>query len=96
MQKSLLSLGVQLIGSTTDVQAVKLLQERFSQDDPPRVKKTEPIYDRGAPTEYERSVEYTYQEQLELDAKRFLEFQPFNFLMAVPSGEGGTSNTLEL
>jgi len=95
MQKSLMSLGTQIIGSTTDVESSRLLQERFSQFDPLRVKKQEAVFDRGAPTEYMRDIEYSYQEQLFMDSRRFLELPRFHFLVSRPGGEGATGNVLE-
>jgi len=42
-----------------------------------------------------RDIEYSYQEQLFMDSRRFLELPRFHFLISRPSGEGTTGNVLE-
>ncbi|MCL5960831.1 MAG: ATP-binding protein, partial [Chloroflexi bacterium] len=44
IQKTLLTMGTQIFGSTTDLEAALSLSRRFFRFDPYRVKKTEPVY----------------------------------------------------
>ena len=98
VNKSLMSLGNQIIGVTREREASKELAEYFYRYDPHLVRKYEPIWmnDMGRPfiVDY-RSVEFTHEEQLLRNSYRFTDLKRFEFLFSPALGEGSVSTELQ-
>jgi len=89
----LMTMGSQVFGSTSEVEAAETVAGRFYRYDPHRVKKQDPIYDRGAVIDY-RSTEYSRPEQTYLNATKILDLQKFTFLVAACQEEGTMPTSL--
>ncbi len=95
IQKIVMSLGTQIIGSTTDPEAARYLASRFSRFNPKRIKKKEPIYvgDRSGHYVIDyRTVEYSLDEQRELDSFEFIDLARYRFLVSAAPTEGETGS----
>jgi hypothetical protein len=92
-RNTLLSMGTQIIGYTTDQQAALDYAARFSSYKPYLVKKLQPVYrsDRGLDYVIDQtSVEFTAQEQLIMESRNFRNLKRFEFVLAVARGEGSS------
>lgn len=98
IQKHLMTMGTQVLGKTTEYETALYLAERFYPYDPLRIKKTEPIYMSSMGVERvidERTVEFTIQEQQQLNSQIFLRLPPFHFLLAASKREGAVGTRLQ-
>lgn len=89
--KSLMTMGTQILGVTTDPMAAKVLSELYFDYRPYWIKKYEPIYGSvyGAPALIDyTTVEFTIEEQLVMQSYYFQSQREFEFLVRVASGEG--------
>ncbi len=90
-KRNLLTMGTQIFGSTTDPEAALQIARRFFRYNPYRIKKTEPVYmsfQGMVETIDYRTVEFTAQEQRELDSFRLLDLPKYHFLVAAAPSEG--------
>jgi hypothetical protein len=94
IQNTLLTIGTQIFGVTSDAEEALNLQKRYTQFDPLKIKKQEPVYNSGIEID-KRNVEFSHQEQNLMDSRRFLELPRYNFLIAIPPEEGSSSTVLE-
>lgn len=98
IQDTLMSMGTQILGVTTDPGTARALARRFHRYRPLRVKKYEPMYmsDMGSAyvVDY-RSVEYSIDEQVELNSRYFLDLPRYHFLVAAAPEEGTVGTTVE-
>lgn len=94
IQKALMTMGTQIIGSTTDPRVALTLAERFYTYDPYELKKTEPVYSQGVTIDY-RTVEFTKDEQRELNSRNFLDLPRYHFLVGVSPVEGTMPTRLQ-
>lgn len=89
--KSLMTMGTQILGTTTDPEAAKYLARIFYEYQPFLVKKYEAVYGsaNGLPMVLDyRSVEFTIEEQLLIQSYQFLKQGKFRFLARPAYGEG--------
>lgn len=93
IQKTLMTMGTQIIGVTTDEEAALALSKRFRRYDPYWVKKYEPIRERGQVIDY-RSTEYSPTEQTILGSRLFSDLRKFRFQVAVSEEEGSVGTRL--
>lgn len=97
LQNTLMTMGTQLIGSTTNLKTAVALAERYFPYNPYSVKRLDPVYStyRGVRTEVDvREVYFTREEQTYLAAKRFLDLPRFTFLAAITQEEGSMPTVL--
>lgn len=97
IMKSLMTMGTQILGVTTDPEAARYLTQIYFQYDPYLVKKYEPIYSSvmGVPVLIDHtSVEFSTEEQLILHSYRFLQQGRFHFLVKPAAGEGDVTGVL--
>jgi hypothetical protein len=90
-QKTLLTLGTQILGSTSDMDTALATAKQFFPIDPLKVKRYEPVYGSmfGMPQVLDhRPVEYTVEEQQLLASYRVKEQPTFHFLVRCAKGEG--------
>jgi hypothetical protein len=88
---TLLSMGNQIYGSTSDLEAAKRLALRFGGIDPFRVKRFEPVYSTvdGRTTVIDRRpVDFNLEEQTLLGAQPFMQLPRFHFLVGASPQEG--------
>ncbi len=73
IQQSLMSLGTQILGVTSDRKAALALAQQLYPYDPTKVKRFEPVYNgRGIASVFGgRTVDYTIQEQQYLASNEF-------------------------
>jgi hypothetical protein len=91
IQRSLITMGSQVMGLATDEDSARFLARRFFPYNPHRVKKTEPIYmsSQGVAEVIDyRDVEFSIDEQLELNSRQFTDRQTFHFLVTMATREG--------
>jgi len=91
IQKTFLSMGNQIFGSSTDLATAMQLARRFFRADPYALKYAEPIYasSRGVHEVIDhRPVFFSLEEQDYLNGLTFLDLPKFHFLVAVSPGEG--------
>ncbi len=91
IQKTLMAMGTQMLGVTSDRDAALTLARQFFRYSPYWVKKYEPIYatDRGVSNVIDyRSVEFTMDEQTVLNSYHFTDQGKFHFLVRTAFGEG--------
>lgn len=91
LAKTLLSMPAQIHGVTSDPSAAEILAQRFFRYDPYWVKKYERVWmsdDIGPFVVDHTSNEFTTEEQIKIHAKKFLDLQPFQFLVCLPNQEG--------
>ncbi len=95
--KSLMTMGTQILGVTTDPEAAKYSAMLFYKYEPYLVKKYEPIYGsvEGIPTLIDQTtVEFSIEEQLLIQSYRFLQQGRFHFLVKPAAGEGDVRGRL--
>jgi hypothetical protein len=98
IRKALMTMGTQIIGSTSDPESARFLASRFSRFDPSWVRKREPMYTSYMGNTHVidyRTVEYTRDEQAELRSFRFLDLPRYHFLVAVAANEGTAGGHLQ-
>jgi hypothetical protein len=91
IQRSLITMGSQVMGLATDEDSARFLARRFFPYDPYRVKKTEPIYmsyEGVASVIDHREIEFSIDEQLELNSRQFTDRETFHFLVTTATREG--------
>lgn len=93
IQKTLMTMGTQIIGSTTNPRTALELAGRFFPYDAYLTKKTEPIYVMGMVADY-RTVEFSKDEQRELNSHQFLRLPRYHFLVGVSKTEGTMPTSL--
>ncbi len=89
--KSLMTMGTQILGVTTDPEAAKYLAMLYYKYDPYLIKKVEAVYAsvEGVPMQIDqRTIEFSFEEQLILQSYRFLQQGRFRFLVRPAAGEG--------
>jgi hypothetical protein len=97
LQKTLMSMGTQILGATSDPETAASLARRYFRYRPYWVKKYEPVYMawQGIPEIIDwRSVEFTHEEQELLRSYEFTGLRQFEFLVRPALGEGDTQGTL--
>jgi hypothetical protein len=97
IQKSLMSLGTQIIGVTSDMNAALALAKQLVPIDPYKIKRYEPVYSNymGQSTVIdERPVEFTLPEQQYLASYQFTRKRLFEFLVRPAAAEGDIATTL--
>lgn len=97
LQKTLMTVGTQILGVTSDQEAALKLASQFFRYDPYQVKKYEPVWssDRLGPMVVDhRSMEFTRDEQLLLDSYAFRDQGTFQFLVRPARGEGDVRGRL--
>lgn len=92
VQKTLMGMGTQILGVTSDRDAALSLARQFFRYDPYWVKKREPVYFSGPERvpdviDY-RSIEFTMEEQSVLNSDSFTDQGRFHFLVRAAAGEG--------
>jgi hypothetical protein len=87
IQKTLLTMGTQMFGSTTDLWAAIQLSRRYFRYNPYLVKKYQPVYDRCTVIDY-TSTEFTMDEQAYLKGLRFLDLPRYHYLVSPALTEG--------
>jgi hypothetical protein len=95
--KSLMTMGTQIMGVTTDPEGAKFLAQLFFKYDPYLVKKYEAVYgsSMGIPMILDhRSVEFTTEEQLILQSYQFIHQRRFRFLVRPAIREGDLTGGL--
>jgi hypothetical protein len=93
LQADVMSMGTQILGATTDTVTARQLARRFIRFDPTRVKKREPVYAMGWEID-QRTVEYSVDEQFELESAHFLDLPPYEFLVSSAAREGAVGTRL--
>lgn len=89
--KSLMTMGTQILGVTTDPEGARYLAQLYFRYDPYLVKKYETVYGSlmGVPIPLEyRSVEFTTEEQLILQSYQFVDQKRFRFTVRPAAREG--------
>lgn len=101
-QKTLLTMGTQILGVAADIAAAKYLAEQFCAIDPYRVKREENVWGHGpvGPKVLEtRPVDMPLEEQILLAAQDLMGLKPFQFLVKTKSSRAltriSTSRLLE-
>src|SRR5262249_41154115 len=91
LQKTLMSMGTQVLGVTSDPDAALDMAGRFFRYEPGWVRKIEPVYMSVAHTvaviDY-RTTEFTPEEQLLLKSYEFTGLRQFQFLVRPARAEG--------
>lgn len=93
-QQTLLTMGTQIFGSTSDLDTAINIARTFYKIDPYMVKRYEPMYgsEFGTPRVLdERPVEFSIEEQHLMQAYRVKEQPAFHFLVRPAPGEGDTT-----
>jgi hypothetical protein len=96
--KSLMTMGTQILGVTTDPEAAQQLAQLFFEYRPYWVKKIENVWgsENGLPVVLDyRTVEFTIEEQLILQARKFLKQDNFNFLVRPALSEGNIQGKIK-
>ena len=96
--KSLMTMGTQILGVTTDPFAAKYMADLFFEYNPFLVKKVEAVYGSmmGIPVQIDqRTIEYTIEEQLLLDSYWFRNQREFNFMARIAKGEGNIQSKIQ-
>jgi len=91
--KTLMTMGTQILGVTSDMEAALSLARQFFPVDPYRAKRWENVWMSDLYGPYvieERPVEFTVEEQLYLSAEYFRRLGLFEFLVRPAAGEGNT------
>jgi hypothetical protein len=95
IQKTLMTMGTQVIGVTTDEETALEFAKRYFAYDPNLVRKYQPVYHQAVQID-QTSVEFTAEEQLRLNSYRFTNVQPYQFWVAPCVREGSAQTTLQL
>jgi hypothetical protein len=96
-QKTLLTMGTQIFGSSADIDAALVLAKNLFPYDPHKVKRYEPIYSSFQGKSYvidKRPVDYTVEEQQYLKANELKNRNRFEFIVRPATGEGQVSPKL--
>jgi len=96
-QKTLMAMGTQILGNTSDMDAAIMLARRFFAYNPYWVRKEEPVYlsyQGVARVIDHRQIEFKIDEQLLMKSKAFIEQGRFNFLVRPAPREGDTRGEL--
>lgn len=96
-RKTLMAMGTQILGVTSDRDAALTLAREFFRFDPSWVKKEEPVYStsRGVSSIIDyRTIEFTIEEQALLHSYAVSEQGPSQFLVRPASGEGDIRGAL--
>lgn len=97
-QKSLMAMGTQIMGITSDRGSALALAGQFFRYDPYRVKKEEPVYaaSRGVTSVIDyHTVEFTMEEQAVLNSYQFSDQGRFHFLVRLSRNEGDMTGALQ-
>ena len=94
VQNNLLSLGIQILGRTSDDETALLYARRFTRYNHQIIKRHDPIYDRGMLID-QRPLEFNIDEQQLRQSFRFRDLQEYQFLGAVAYTEGGAHSPLQ-
>jgi hypothetical protein len=97
INKSLMTMGTQILGVTADPKAARFLSDLYFEYKPDWIRKYEPIYGsvNGIPALIDyTTVEFTPQEQELLQSYFFRRKEPFHFLIRPAPGEGNIQGTL--
>lgn len=89
IQKSLMTLGTQILGATSDWEASLNSAKQFFRYDPYWVKKTE-VFESGS-----RTVEFTIEEQALMYSYKFMELGRYHFLVRPAYGEADVASFLQ-
>lgn len=105
--KTLMTMGTQILGVTTDPDAAAMLVRQYCPIDPLKIKRQEPVWmsvtvatdlsgrETHAPRIIDwRPVEYSVEEQQLLSAEQFKQLRLFEFLVKSPRAEGDPSSDL--
>ena len=93
IQQTLMTMGTQIIGLTTDEETALALARRYFRFDPHEVKRYQRVYHQGVVIDH-TPVELTADEQARLNSELFTRMQPYQFWVAPCPQEGGVSTTL--
>lgn len=91
MQDVLFTLGTQVYGATTDKKAAYKIAERFYPYEPNLAKRFEKVWASGRGNHFvidERQIDFSIEEQLEINLRRFLSVPKFNFWVGISPREG--------
>ena len=91
IRKSLMTMGTQIIGSTSDMESAKALGEQFFKIDPHAVKRYTPHWMTDMFRFFvihEEPVNYTVEEQLYMSAYKMMAQPGFHFFIRPAPGEG--------
>jgi hypothetical protein len=97
LQKTLLSMGTQILGSTSDMEAALSTARTFYRVDPYKVKRYEPVYGSvmGFPEVLDyRPIEFSVEEQQLLKSYKVKDQPAFHFLVRPAPGEGDTTGAV--
>lgn len=97
VQKTLMTMGTQIIGVTTDQDAALMLSKQFSRYDPRLVKKQVPVWGSSMGQHYHidyQDFEFSPIEQEILGSYQFRDLQTFQFLVAQSDREGSVATRL--
>ena len=98
MQQTLMAMGTQIMGKTSDRETALALAEQFFPLDPMRVKTHEPVWMSdpllGPFIVDERPLYLTPVEQQFVASDHFLQMKLFDFLVRPATGEGNVSNRI--
>lgn len=97
LQKTLMTMGTQVLGVTSDPDAAETLSRQFFEYDPFLVKKYERVWMSEPYSPYVvdlRSVEFTPEEQKIVHGSQFKNQRCFQFLVRPAPGEGDTTGKL--
>ncbi|MHA1290257.1 MAG: hypothetical protein ACTSPB_22980 [Candidatus Thorarchaeota archaeon] len=95
--KSLMTMGTQILGVTSDPVSAKYLADLFFKYRPYWVKKTEAVYGNldGVPIQIDtRTVEFTNEEQVLMESYFFRDQKTFQFYLRPAPGEGNIRGEL--
>ena len=96
-QKSLMTMGTQIFGSSADIDGALTLARQFFRYDPDRVKRYEPVYASyhgfSQIIDY-RTVDFTVEEQALLTSYRVKDQGRFHFLVRPAFSEGEAARTV--
>jgi len=95
--KSLMTMGTQILGVTSDPASAKYLADLFFEYRPYWVKKTEAVYAsmEGIPFQIDtRTIEFTIEEQLLMESYFFRNQRTFQFFIRPAPGEGNIQGKL--
>lgn len=98
LQKTLMTMGTQILGVTSDPDSAVGLARRFFRYDPHWVKKIERVWMSdmlfGPYVVDHRTVEFTPEEQMIMGSERFMDLGRFQFLVRPAPGEGDVTGRL--
>ena len=93
-QKTLMTLGTQVVGATSDIDAAVAMARQLFALDPYRLKYEHPIYDQGAIINH--TPEFMSLDEQAYEIARFLVTQQrFHFVARIAGGEGSASGAIK-